>query len=56
MSDDAYLLYWGALAGALGSLAVVFAAARVKEWGAAVVAGVAALEFCGVAAFVGWVM
>ncbi len=54
MSDDALLLYWGALVGALVSLAVVWAAARLKEWGAAVVAGVAALEFCGVAAFLAW--
>ncbi len=57
MSDDeAVLLYWGALVGAVVSLAVVWAAARLKELGAAVVAGVAALEFCGVAAFLGWVM
>jgi hypothetical protein len=55
MSDD-LLLYWGALVGALVSLAVVWAAARLKEWGAAVVAGAAALEFCGVAAFLGWMM
>jgi hypothetical protein len=55
MSDD-LLLYWGALVGALVSLAVVWAAARLKEWGAAAVAGVAALEFCGVAAYLGWVM
>ena len=57
MSDD-FLLYWGALVGALFSVAVVWAAARLKEWGAAVVAGVAALEFCGVAAFLylGWAM
>jgi hypothetical protein len=56
MSDDALLMYWGALVGALVSLAVVWAAARLKEWGAAVVAGVAAFEFCGVAAFLflGW--
>jgi hypothetical protein len=54
--SDALLFYWGALVGAVVSLAVVWAAARLKEWGAAVVAGVAALEFCGVAAFVGWVM
>jgi hypothetical protein len=32
------------------------AAARLKEWGAAVVAGVAVLVFCGVAAFLGWEM
>ena len=49
--SDASLLYWGALVGALGTLAVVWAAARLKEWGAAVVAGVAVLVFCGVAAF-----
>ena len=49
--SDASLLYWGALVGALVTLAVVWAAARLKEWGAAVVAGVAVLEFCGVAAF-----
>ena len=55
--SDASLLYWGALVGALFSVAVVWAAARLKEWGAAVVAGVAALEFCGVAAFIlGWAM
>ena len=56
--SDAILLYWGALVGALVSVAVVWAAARLKEWGAAVVAGVAALEFCGVAAFLffGWAM
>jgi hypothetical protein len=54
--SDALLFYWGALIGALVSLAVVWAAARLKEWGAAVVAGVAALEFCGVAAFLGWVV
>jgi hypothetical protein len=55
MSDPLFF-YWGALVGAVVSLAVVWAAARLKEWGAAVVAGVAALEFCGVAAFLGWVM
>jgi hypothetical protein len=49
--SDASLLYWGALVGALVTLAVVWAAARLKEWGAAVVAGVAVLVFCGVAAF-----
>jgi hypothetical protein len=49
--SDASLLYWGALVGALATLAVVWAAARLKEWGAAVVAGVAVLVFCGVAAF-----
>ena len=55
--SDASLLYWGALVGTLVSVAVVGAAARLKEWGAAVVAGVAALEFCGVAAFIlGWAM
>ncbi len=56
MSDDALLFFRAALAGALVSMAVVWAAARLQEWGAAVVAGVAALEFCGVAAFSGWVM
>jgi hypothetical protein len=55
MSDPLFF-YWGALVGAVVSLAVVWAAARLKEWGAAVIAGVAALEFCGVAAFLGWVM
>jgi hypothetical protein len=54
--SDPLLFYWGALVGAVVSLAVVWAAARLKEWGAAVVAGVAALEFCGVAAFLGWGM
>ncbi len=56
--SDGLLVYWGALVGALASLAVVLTAARFKEWGAAVVAGVAALEFCGVAAFLilGWAM
>jgi hypothetical protein len=49
--SDALLFYWGALVGAVVSLAVVWAAARLKEWGATVFAGVAALEFCGVAAF-----
>ena len=56
--SDASLLYWGALASALMTLAVVWAAVRLKEWGAAVVAGVAVLVFCGVAAFLllGWEM
>jgi hypothetical protein len=53
--SDALLFYWGALVGAVVSLAVVLAA-RLKEWGAAVMAGVGALEFCGVAAFLGWMM
>ncbi len=54
--SDALLFFRAALAGALVSMAVVWTAARLKEWGAAVVAGVAALEFCGVAAFLGWMM
>ena len=55
MSDsDALLLCWGALGGALMSLVVVWAAVRLKEWGAVVVAGVAAAALCGEAAFVWW--
>ena len=56
--SEGLLLYWGALVGALVTLGVVWAAARLKEWGAVVVAGVAVLVFCGVAAFLllGWEM
>ena len=56
--SEGLLFYWGALVGALVTLGVVWAAARLKEWGAAVVAGVAVLVFCGVAAFLllGWEM
>ena len=57
MSDnEAVLLYWGALAGALVGMVVLLAAVRLKEWTTAVVAGVAAVIFCGAAASLGWVM
>jgi hypothetical protein len=49
--SEGLLFYWGALVGALVTLGVVWAAVRLKEWAPAVVAGVAVLVFCGVAAF-----